>query len=111
MTQCSSRYWTDSRERETRLRAVPCDELSNGMVVGALAVVECSTDGADRPFLSPRTRGWRCANPCGSLASDTGPYVANASYPHQDPLEVIETGDWVIVDGDTGTEVHKKVVA
>jgi hypothetical protein len=26
----------------------------------------------------------------------------------QDPLEVIETGDWVIVDGDEGTvEVHK----
>ena len=26
----------------------------------------------------------------------------------RDPLEVIETGDWVIVDGDKGTvEVHK----
>ena len=26
----------------------------------------------------------------------------------QDPLEVIETGDWVIVDGDAGiVEVHK----
>jgi hypothetical protein len=26
----------------------------------------------------------------------------------QDPLEVIETGDWVIVDGDAGiVEIHK----
>ena len=27
----------------------------------------------------------------------------------RDPLDVIETGDWVVVDGDAGTvEVHKK---
>ena len=27
----------------------------------------------------------------------------------RDPLDVIETGDWVIVDGDAGVvEIHKK---